>query len=143
MCIRDVTVLSASCYRDSKTVSKLLWSHKNMKQGLLGKSLDFLNIHTFLIYRKRSLNLCFGPLCFGTVSVRRTKTESTIWLNNFFIFAAHFKVFSVPQNGSVHSECSELVYCMCCDVSACLGTQRPLVMLYFHICIIPNILMGR
>ncbi len=59
-----------------------------------------------------------------------------------FMRLAHDLVFSVPQNGSVLSECSELIYFLCSDFSARLGTQGPPVML-FHICVIPNILMDR
>ncbi len=58
-------------------------------------------------------------LCFDTVSVKRTKTESTIWLNRFIksVLAEpeRFKtrsddqliMFSKPQDSSVHTECSE------------------------------------
>ncbi len=75
---------------------------------------------------------CFGPLCFGTVSVKQTKSESTIWLNHFIesVFAACFKVkrtlrsddqlvircFSRLRTASFTvNECIELVYCT--DVS--------------------------
>ncbi len=79
---------------------------------------------------KRSLKLCFGPLWFGTVSVKQTKTENTIWLNPFIksVFAPCFEAhtsFRQSAREPVFSaapftvnECSELVYCMCCEFSA-------------------------
>ncbi len=113
---RDIAIAKFSRYYGHMTI----WSNKSSGQKV-----------SFLKY------ICSGPLCFGTISVKRTKTESTIWLNLFLksVFAACFKVKRVhcscdqpiircfPRLRTTLftlNEYSELVYCMCCELECFL-----------------------